>query len=123
MEGLQFLPDGRLEREMLLHRQQQLTHQFMEHLEEFLRAHNIRQSDLDELAGADLSRPVRWDDLRSEIVVVQVLAESGLAQSLSAATKSAFADYIGVLVRGLPYGPESIAHFLEYVRHVLVTHT
>ena len=104
---------------MQLHMQQQVQ----QHLEEFLRAHNIRQSGLDELAGADLSRPVRWDDLRSELVVVQVLAESGLAPSLSAATKSAFADYIGVLVRDLPYGPESIAHFLEYVRHVLVTDT
>jgi hypothetical protein len=116
MEGLQFLPHA-LEREM----QQHLEQQHMEHLEEFLSAHNIRQSDLDELAGADLSRPVRWDDLHSEIVVVQVLAESGLAPSLSAATKSAFADYIGVLVGDLVYGPESIAHFLEYVRHVLVT--
>jgi hypothetical protein len=116
MEGLQFLPHA-LEREMQLH----MTPQFMEHLEEFLSAHNIRQSELVELAGADLSRPVRWDDLHSEIVVVQVLAESGLAPSLSAATKSAFADYIGVLVGDLVYGPESIAHFLEYVRHVLVT--
>ena len=113
MEGLQFLPHVHLEREMELHMTQ--------HMEEFLRAHNIRQSHLDELAGADLSRPVRWDDLHSEIVMVQVLAESGLAPSLSAATKSAFADYIGVLVGDLVYGPESIAHFLEYVRHVLVT--
>jgi len=118
VEGLQILPDRRLERGMELHMQQ-----VQQHMEEFLRAHNIRQSDLDELAGADLSRPVRWDDLRSEIVVVQVLAESGLAPSLSAATKSAFAEYIGVLVRDLPYGPESIAHFLEYVRHILVTDT